>query len=329
MKIVIIGAGGRANQVIYPSFADLQTENAVEIVGICDIDLAKLNATADNYNIATERRYGAGGVFDYQNMINELSPDTAVVIGQPNLMYDIWMWCLEKGLHLFVEKPLGLSIHQARSLTAVAERNNCITQVSLQRRYTPMVMQMREECLRRSPITHALCKFYKCEVGRDFLGARDHMMDDCVHSIDTLRWICGDSEVVKVESTCKHIGTVDINFISAVLHFENGAVGHLINSWSSGKRIFAVEMHSQGAFAEVEHETKGYLYTDGNLNGAEYDAQKCAESDKFHVYTGVYNAAKDFVDCCKNGSQPSACFANTLKTMKVAEIILAQALLGE
>ena len=328
MKIVIIGAGGRANQVIYPSFADLQAENAVEIVGICDIDLAKLNATADNYNIPPERRYGAGGVFDYQSMINELRPDAAVVIGQPHIMYDIWMWCLEKGLHLFVEKPLGLSIHQARALTAVAERNNCITQVSLQRRYTPMVMQMREECLRRSPITHALCKFYKCEVGRDFLGARDHMMDDCVHSIDTLRWICGDSEVVKVESTCKHIGTVDINFISAVLHFENGAIGHLINSWSSGKRIFAVEMHSQGAFAEAEHETKGYLYTDGNLNGAEYDAQKCAESDKFHVYTGVYNAAKDFVDCCKNGGQPSACFANTLKTMKVAEIILAQALLG-
>ena len=212
MKIVIIGAGGRANQVIYTAFADLQAENAVEIVGICDIDSSRLDATADKYNIPPEKRYGAGGVFDYQNMIADMRPDAAVVIGQPHLMYDIWTWCLEKGLHLFVEKPLGLSIHQARALTAVAERNNCITQVSLQRRYTPMVMQMREECLRYSPITHALCKFYKCEPGRDFLGARDHMMDDCVHSIDTLRWICGDAEIVKVESTCKRINTVDMCF---------------------------------------------------------------------------------------------------------------------
>jgi len=133
---------------------------------------------------------------------------------------------------------------------------------------------------------------------------------------------------VKVESTCKNIGTVDINLISAVLHFENGAIGHLLNSWTSGKRIFAVEMHSLGAFAEVEHETKGLLYTDGSLDGVEYDAIKCAGSDKFHVYTGVYNIAKEFADCCINGGQPQACFNNTLKTMKVAEIILAQALLN-
>ena len=332
LKVVMIGAGGRANQVIYPSFADLRGEGKIEIAGICDVNQNRLNATADKYDIAN--RYGMGGVDDYQKMIDEQKPDAAVVIGQPHVLFDIWMKCLEQGLHLYIEKPMGLSIHQARSLQAVAKRNNCVTQVSLQRRYTPMVMQMRDECLKKSAITHAFCKFYKCEVNKDFLGARDHMMDDCFHSIDTLRWICG-SEVVKVESAAKRIGTVDINFISAVLHFENGAVGHLINSWSSGKRIFAVEMHSQGAFAEAEHETKGCLYVDGDVKGIEYDAQKCANSDKFHVYTGVYNAAKDFVDCCVNrlngydDKQPSSCFDDAVNTMKIAEIILAQALLNE
>jgi len=326
LKVVIIGAGGHANQVIYPAFADLCDSGEVEIAGICDIDLNRLNDTADKYNI--EKRYGDGGILAYQDMITELKPDAAVVIGQPHLMYDIWMWCLERGLNLYVEKPLALSMHQARALQAVAARNNCVTQVSLQRRYTPMVMQMRDECLKKSEITHAFCKFYKCEVGKNFLGARDHMMDDCVHSIDTLRWICG-SEVIKIESSVKRIGTVDINFISAVLHFENGAVGHLVNSWSSGKRIFAVEMHAQGIFAEAEHETTGYIYKDGDLAGIAYDAQKSAGSDKFHVYTGVLNAARDFVNCCINGGQPASCFDDCVKTMKIAEIILAQALLSE
>ena len=324
LRVVMIGAGGRANQVIYPAFADLCE---VEFAGICDIDLKRLNETADKYNIS--KRYGEGGVFDYQKMINELKPDAAVVIGQPHIMYDIWMWCLERGLNLFVEKPLALSIHQARALQAVAARNNCVTQVSLQRRYTPMVIKMRDECLKKSEITHAFCKFYKCEVNKDFLGARDHMMDDCVHSIDTLRWICGGSEIIKIESTAKRIGTVDINFISAVLHFENGAVGHLINSWSSGKRIFAVEMHAQGIFAEAEHETSGMIYADGDLTGISYDAKTSAGSDKFHVYTGVFNAAKDFTDCCLYGGQPASCFDDCVKTMKAAEIILAQALLSE
>jgi predicted dehydrogenase len=188
-----------------------------------------------------------------------------------------------------------------------------------------MVVQLREECLKRGSITHALCKFYKCEI-TPFLGARDHMMDDCVHSIDTLRWICG-GEVVKIESMTKRVGVPDINFISASLHFDNGSMGYLINSWSSGKRIFAVEMHAPGIFIEAEHEGKAHLYVDGDVKGIEYDTKACAGSDEFHVYTGVQASCRQFVDCCKSGSQPSSSFKDALKTIEVAEKILAQAIL--
>jgi predicted dehydrogenase len=322
----MIGAGNRANAVIYPSFNDLQKQGKLEISGICDIDPERLNKTADKYGI--KNRYGAGGVFDYQKMVYDLKPDAAVVIGQPHLMYDIWMWCLQQGLHLFIEKPLALSMHQARALSAVATRKGLVTQVSLQRRYTPMVTRLRDECLKRGPITHAVCKFYKSNI-EDFLGARDHMMDDSVHAIDTLRWIAG-SEVVKVDSITKRIGgTVDINFIMAQLSFANGCVGHLMNNWSSGKRIFAVEIHAPGIFVEAEHETKGFMYTDGNLEPQVFDTVEVAGSKENYVFTGVLAAAGDFVNCCLNGAQPMASFENTLNTMKVAEVILAQSLIGE
>jgi predicted dehydrogenase len=321
----MIGAGGRANQVIYPSFYDLQKTGKAEIAGVCDIDLDRLQKTADKYGIL--KRYGAGGVYEYQKMINDLKPDAAAVIGQPHIMYDIWLWCLEHGIHLYIEKPLALSIHQARNLTAVAKRGKLVTQVSLQRRYSPMITQMRNECLKRGQMTHVLCKFYKNDI-HDMLGARDHMMDDSVHAIDTLRWMAG-SEVAKVDSVTRRIGTADINFIMAQLSFANGTVGHLMNNWSSGKRIFAVEMHAPGIFAEAEHETKGRLYTDGNLTPKVYDASEAAGSSEFHVNTGVLAAAEDFVNCCLNGGQPAACFESTIKTMKVAETILAQAIIAE
>jgi len=326
LKVVMIGAGGRANAAIYPSFADLRDEGLVDIVGICDIDPEKLNSTADKFNIAN--RYGSNLYFyEYRKMIDEQKPDAAVVIGQPHIMYDIWMECLDRGLHLFIEKPLALTIHQARALEAVATRKKVVTQVSLQRRYSPMVTKMREEVLKRGEITHAVCKFYKSDCN-DFLGARDHMMDDTVHAIDTLRWMVG-SEIRKIDSVTRRIGTVDINFIMAQMTFENGAVGHLMNNWSSGKRIFAVEMHAPGIFVEAEHETKGYLYADGNLTPVVYDAAECAGSDRYHVYTGVLAAARDFVNACLNGGQPMSNFSDTVKTMEVAEVILAKSLLAE
>jgi predicted dehydrogenase len=325
LKVVMIGAGGRANQVTYPSFNDLAKAGKVEIAGICDIDSERLTNTADKYGI--KNRYGAGGVFDYQKMIADTQPDTAVVIGQPHIMYDIWMWCLDQGLNLFIEKPLALTIHQARSLAAMARRKGVVTQVSLQRRYTPMVAKLRAECLKRGQMTHVVCKFYKNDI-HDFLGARDHMMDDTVHALDTLRWMAG-SEIVKIDSVTNRIRTVDINVIMAQLTFANGCIGHLMNNWSSGKRIFAVEMHAPGIFVEAEHETKGCLYADGSLTPRVFDAVEEAGSKEVHVHTGVLAAAEDFVNCCLSGGQPAACFDNTLHTMKAAEMILAQSLIRE
>lgn len=322
LRVAMIGAGKRANAVIYPAFHSLEN---VEIVGICDIDPQRLQETADRYQVSA--RYGEKGVYDYQRMIEEVKPDAVVAVGQPHIMYDIWVWCLEQGLPLYVEKPLALSIHQARSLAELARRNHCVTQVSFQRRYTPMVKKLREECAKRGDMIHAVCRFYKCDM-KDRFDARDHMMDDCVHSIDTLRWACG-SEVKKIESSVKRIGTTDINFISAVLHFENGAVGHLINSWASGKRIFSLEMHAPGIYAEAEHEDKGYLYADGDVKGQEFDTREVAGSDELYVFTGVQAAAADFVNACLNGGQPACCFDDAVKTMEVAEKILAQALLNE
>src|SRR5713226_7577969 len=172
VRVAMIGAGGMANSVHYPSLASFDD---VEIVAVCDLDQKRLNSTADKYWI--EGRYS-----DYRRMVEEKAPDAVYAIGQPHLMYDVWMWCLGHGLNLYIEKPLGITIHQARALAYMAEKNGCITQVSFQRRTCPMVVMLRDECLKRGLIVHAVCTFYKCSP-QPFLAARDHMMDDTVHAI--------------------------------------------------------------------------------------------------------------------------------------------------
>jgi virulence factor len=164
VKVAMIGAGGMANSVHYPSLASFDD---VDIVAISDLDENRMNTTADKYKI--EKRYT-----NYHKMVEDVSPDAVYVIGQPHLMYDIWIWCLDQGLNLYIEKPMGLSIHQAKSMATLAEKKGCITQVSFQRRTCPMVVKLHEECLKRSPIIHAVCRFYKCAIGANF-GARDHI----------------------------------------------------------------------------------------------------------------------------------------------------------
>ena len=315
VRVAMIGAGSMANRVHYPSLASFDD---VDIVAICDIDVERLNATADTYGV--ERRYT-----DYRKMVEEVTPDAVYAIGPPHIMFDIWVWCLEQGQNLYIEKPMGITIHQARSLAYLAEKHGCITQVSFQRRSCPMVVKLREECLKRGPITHAVCRFYKCAID-PYLAARDHMMDDGVHAIDTLRWMCG-GEVEEIHSVSRRVLVPDINFFAALLEFDNGATGLMVNSWTSGRRIFDVEMHAPGICVEAEHEGKGYLYADGDTGGVEYDTREVAGSDEFYVYGGFRAKNREFIDCLKAGRQPSSHFGDALKTMEVAEKILAQAIL--
>lgn len=316
VRVAMIGAGSMANAVHYPSLASFPD---VEIAAICDLDPVRLHATADKYGVA--RRYS-----DYRQMVEEVAPDAVYAIGQPHLMYDVWVWCLRQGLNLYIEKPMGVTIHQARALAYLAEQKGCITQVSFQRRACPMVVRLREECLRRGPITHAVCEFYKCSMD-PYLEARDHMMDDGVHAIDTLRWMCG-GEVIAAESVLRRVRTPDINFITAVLHFDNGAVGIMLNSWTSGRRIFRVQMHAPGICAEAEHEGKGYLYADGDIKGIEFETRQVAGSNELFVFGGFQAKNREFIDCVKAGRQPSSHFGDAVKTMEVAERILAQGLLA-
>lgn len=313
VRVAFIGAGAMAAKVHYPS---LSSFDDVEICGICDLDPIRLNKLADQYHI--ENRFS-----NYRKMIEQTAPDAVYVIGPPHLMYDIWVWCLENKQNLFIEKPMGVTLHQSRCLAYLAEKNQCITQVSFQRRRAPMVVMLRDKCLERGPIVHGVCRFYKC-LAKPHLMGPDHMMDDGVHAIDALRWICG-GDVVSVHSVCKRIGTPDINFISATLEFDNGSTGYLINSWTSGRRVFDVEIHARGICVEAEPEDQAVVYADGDTKGVFYDTKTVSGSALEYVYGGFQATNREFIDSVIYNKLPSSHFGDAIKTMEVAETILAQA----
>jgi predicted dehydrogenase len=88
-------------------------------------------------------------------------------------------------------------------------------------------------------------------------------------------------------------------------------------------------MHAPGICAEAEHEVAGCLYADGDTHGVRYDTREVAGSDQLYVFGGFQAKHREFVDCVKSGTQPSSNFTDAIKTMTIAEKILAQALLNE
>jgi virulence factor len=88
-------------------------------------------------------------------------------------------------------------------------------------------------------------------------------------------------------------------------------------------------MHAPRIWVEAEHEGVGRLYADGDVKGVEYDTRQVAGSDELYVFGGFQAKSREFIDAVKAGRQPGSNFADALKTMEVAERILAQDLLRE
>ena len=315
VRVAVIGAGQMANLVHYPSLASLPD---VEIVGICDLSAERLRATGE--------RWGVSAMFDeWSTMLDEVRPDAVYVIGPPELMFAIWCACLERGLDLFVEKPLGLTLHQARTLARLADENGCITQVGFQRRSSPLLERMLGRVREHGEIVHAVCRFYKNDP-TSLVAARDRMMDDGVHVIDTLRHLCG-GELIAVSDVTRRVVVDDLNFVAATLEFDTGAVGVMITSWTSGRRTFGVEIHAPGIMAEGDLEVGGTVW---DINGAEeLDAAQVAGSAELHVRGGFHAKSAEFIESVRSRRLPSSHFGDALKTMAIAEVILAHDVLRE
>ena len=121
IRVAMIGAGSMANSVHYPSLASFPD---VEIAAICDLNEDRLNNTADKYGIS--RRFLSTSFDSYCKMLDEVKPDAVYAIGQPNIMYPIWKHCLESGFNLCIEKPMGITLHQARSLAFSCRKSTAV-----------------------------------------------------------------------------------------------------------------------------------------------------------------------------------------------------------
>lgn len=324
-RICIVGNGAFANRIHLPALTSFED---VEISGICAFNEERLRQTAGKFRIPDGNIFAARSPTGYQEMLTALRPDGVYVIGQPGQMFSVWTWCLENGFNLFIEKPMGMTLHQARTLAGLAESNRCITQVSHQRRSAPILEKVREICLRKGPITHATVEFYKCDIV-PMRGDRDRMLDDFVHVVDTARWICG-GEVVDVESYCTRVVVPDINWISARLIFDNGSIAQTMGSWTSGRRIFRVGMHAPGICGEADPDVGAYVFADGDPDGIKYDTREVAGSDELFVYGGFRKKSREFIDSLlARREETSSPFRDALKTMEVCETILSQTQIRE
>ena len=122
VRLACVGAGGRA----YSDITGL-VNNGAEIVALCDVHFERAQRAFHEYpNIPRFR--------DFRVMLDEMHDRIdAVLVATPDHMhFTPALMAIERGKHVYVEKPLTHTIGEARALKAAAKKHGAVTQMGNQ-----------------------------------------------------------------------------------------------------------------------------------------------------------------------------------------------------
>lgn len=221
-KVCVIGNGIHATKNIIPSLKEIGTS---------------ISAIASEY-LKNENTFdGIKSYSNYKDMLEIEKPEIVVLCKSAEKQYEISKYCLNYGIEkLFVEKPMGMNVNEAKELEELAEKNNCKVMVGFMKRYSPLYIKMKEiiNMPEFGGVKQFNAEFYITS-GRDGWTDEIYLKKGGIHFVNILLWLFGEVEEVKTYSN-----SIDNNVsLTSLIKFKNGVVGNInfvgLTSWK-GKR---------------------------------------------------------------------------------------------
>ena len=124
VKIGFVGTGGIANHHL----GNLSQIEGVQIAALCDVVEERAKATAG--------KFGGEAYTDYREMIEKKDLDGMYVCIPPFAHADAEILAVEKGFHLFVEKPVVLELETGIKISEAVKKAGVISSVGYGSRYS-------------------------------------------------------------------------------------------------------------------------------------------------------------------------------------------------
>ena len=235
LKFALVGCG----RISYKHVEGLYDNREIgELVATCDVKIELAKAKREEYlNKMNNKSLHVGVYEDYKTMLEEEDIDVVTIATESGYHAEIAIYCMKKGKHVIVEKPMAMSIEDAKKMIEVAKLNNVKLSVAHQNRFNKPIQKLREAVEHdkfgriMSSTARVLWRrddnYYKQAPWRgtwDLDGGT--LMNQCIHNIDLMQWMIG-SEVDRVYAECETFRNPieGEDFGAIVVRFKNGSIG--------------------------------------------------------------------------------------------------------
>jgi predicted dehydrogenase len=214
-----------------------------------DLEGARLTAVCDAHvELAEEigRERGVAFFGSYEDLLDSGKVD-AVIVATPHFQHPpICLAAFEAGVHVLCEKPLAVSVKQARQVIAAAKRHPELKfSLMLQQRTWPIYVEMKKRLASGdlgpiSRVTWTITDWFRTDAYYASGGWRATwdgegggvLLNQCPHNLDLLWWLTGlmphrVTAVARIGAS--HPIEVEDD-VSAILEYEGGAIGQFITA---------------------------------------------------------------------------------------------------
>ncbi len=223
IKIGFIGTG----RIAIRHMEKLAKIKDTELACVCDVDGKEAQKVA--------KVFGTKSYVEYQEMLDKENLQAVYICLPPFAHGDQEILAAEKGINLFVEKPLALSLEKAYQINEVIEKNGVISSVGYVYRYSDIVNRAKKELEKRK--IALVSGHYFCPLRHDVPWWRNknesggQIVEQTTHIFDLARYLVGEVDKVygqKFNGLMENMENYNLDDASCVnLHFENGAIGSI------------------------------------------------------------------------------------------------------
>ena len=249
IKVGFVGAGGRAGS----HMKVLQAMDDVEITAICDVAEETANRVAGEL--------GARAYTDHHQML-DTEDLTALYVSVPTCAHtDAEVLAVQKGLHLFVEKPVAPTMEKALEILKAVKKAGVLTSAGYQVRYLGYVQQARN-FLQNETVAMTSVSRWGGLPGtpwwRVMAQSGGQLVEQTTHQIDLLRYLVGEVEEVHAYfalRTLTDVPNLDIPDVYTLnMKYASGAIGSLTSTctFREGGGAGTMSMILKNKRAEVE-----------------------------------------------------------------------------
>ncbi len=318
-KLCIVGCGSLSKSAHGPSFRQYASLHAdVVLAGCCDVQAERAEVYRRTFGFA--RAYT-----DFREMLDKEKPAAVCLMAPVELTCELSCAIMERGYPLLMEKPPGLDGAECRRMIAAAERAGVPNQVSFNRRYCPLVVELKRQLAEFSPedIQDIRYDFFR-------IGRRDpDFSTTAIHGIDTVKFLAG-SDYRRVRFTYREFPDLGPNVANIFLEceFASGATAHLNFCPNTGVLI------ERATVALLDHtfllnvpiwaayDSPGrLLHLQRGKTVADIAGNSVCDANQMHIASGFYGEDASFLNDLRAKRRPVGDIASGLQSVEIAECI--------